>query len=185
MSQTLESTIRTSLIALLISAAVAGQPARGAVNPACNPAMDAMLKQISTPTHVYASQALGPHGKPRAMELIYADGVIYMQIGGAWKRSPLSVQDMRKQEEENRRNAKSMDCRYLRDETVNGEAAAVYHLQAVTEADTKSDSTLWISKRTGLPLKSENDIDIGDPGSKQHLSTRYEYTGVRPPAGAK
>ena len=41
----------------------------------------------------------------------------------------MSIQDMRKQQEENVRNAKSMTCRYLRDEAVDGEAAAVYRSQ--------------------------------------------------------
>jgi hypothetical protein len=188
MSQTLESTIRTTLIALLIAplvgAAAAGQPARGAVDAACKPAIDAILKQISTPTHIYATETSTRHGcKPEPRESIYAGGAIYIQMKGQWRRSPMSVQDMRKQQEENVRNTKSMSCRYLRDETVNGETAAVYHSQGETEAG-KSEATLWVSKRTGLPLRTVNDLDLGDK-DKMHLEIRYEYAGVRPPAGVK
>lgn len=184
MSQTLESTIRATLIALLLSATAAGQPARGAVDAACKPVLDAILKQITTPTHLYATETATFHGgKPETQELIYASDAVYVQIKGQWRRSPMSAQNMRKQQEENVRNAKSMACRYLRDETVNGEAAAVYHSQGETEAG-KSEATLWVSKRTGLPLRSENDIDTGAK-DKVHLEIRYEYAGVRPPAGVK
>src|SRR5215467_8056161 len=89
-------------------------------------------------------------GKPRSSESIFAGGAIYIQVKGTWKRSPMSLEDMRRQREENIRDAKSMSCRYLRDEAVDGEAAAVYSSQSETE-DTKSSATLWVSKRTGLP----------------------------------
>lgn len=48
----------------------------------------------------------------------------------------------------------------------------------------KSDAQTWISKGRGLPLKTEEDIDTGD-GDKKHMSIRYEYGGVRPPAGVQ
>lgn len=183
MRKHLENTIRASLIALLVFAA-AGQPARGAVDASCKPAIDAILKQIGTPTHIYATQTSALHGgKPEPRESIYTGGAIYVQVRGQWKRSPMSVQDMRKQQEENVRDAKSMSCRYLRDETVNGETAAVYHSQDETEEGT-SEATLWVSKRTGLLLRSENDVATGDK-SKMHLEIRYEYGDVRPPAGVK
>jgi hypothetical protein len=181
MSQKIERRIRAGAIALLVSAA-AGQPAR-AMDATCKPVLDAMAKRIATPSHVYATEAGARGGKPEIKESIYAGGAIYIQHKGKWVRSPISIQEMRKQEVENVRDAKAMTCRYLRDETVNGEAAAVYHSQAET-AGAKSDATLWVSKRTGLPLRSENNIDTGD-GDKMHMAIRYDYTDVRPPAGVK
>lgn len=181
MRNNIESMIGASLIALLIAAG--GQPARAA-DAACKTVLDAMAKQIETPTHLYATETSALRGgKPEPRESIYAGGAIYIQMRGQWKRSPMSTQDMRKQQEENVRNAKSMSCRYLRDETVNGETAAVYHSQNETEG-VKSQAVLWISKRTGLPLRSENDIDTGDK-DKMHLVIRYDYAGVRPPAGVR
>ncbi len=187
MSQEAEGTIRMrvsgAMLALLLSAAMAGRAA-GAVSPSCKPAVDAMLKQIATPTHVYATEVAARRGgKPQVNESIYAGGAIYVQVKGVWRRSPMSVQDMQKQQEENQLHAKSMACRYLRDETIDGESAAVYRAQADSEAG-KSDATLWISKRTGLPLRSENDLGAGE-ADKMHLSIRYVYAGVRPPAGVK
>jgi len=195
MSQKVESGVRTgvsggfatvgraSVLAILLSAAAAGQPAR-AVDATCKLVLDAMTKRIATPSHLYATESMALRdSKPKTSESIYAGGAIYIQVKGKWSRSPLSIEAMRKQEEENQRNVKSMTCRYLRDETVNGEAAAVYRSQAESEA-TKSDSTLWVSKRTGLPLRNESAIDIGG-GDKVHLAIRYDYANVRPPAGVK
>jgi hypothetical protein len=33
-------------------------------------------------------------------------------------------------------------------------------------------------------LRTEEDVDAGDAG-KRHISIRYEYADVRPPAGVK
>ena len=67
-----------------------------------------------------------------------------------------------------------------RDESVNGEAAALY--MAHSENDTvKSDAQTWISKSKGLPLRTEEDIDTGD-GDKRHMSIRYEYGNIQAPA---
>ena len=170
--------------ALLIATAVAGRPAL-AMDPACKPVLDAMAKQAATPSHLHMTQvAAFRGGKPMTGESIYTGNVLYIQVRGTWRRSPVSVQDMTKQREESTRNAKSMACRYLRDETVGGEAAAVYRSQAEIE-DAKSDSTLWVSKRTGLPLRSESDIDTGASWARSTRRSATHYADVRPPAGVK
>lgn len=178
--------IAAGALALLILTPLAVRPARAAaVDPACKPVLDSMAKQYSTPVHLYTTEvAAFRGGKPRSSEAIFAGGTIYVQVRGKWTRSPMSLEEMRRQREENIRNAKSMSCRYLRDEAVNGEAAAVYSSQSETE-EAKSSSTLWVSKRTGLPLKNEIDIDTGGKEGKQHDSVRYDYSNVRPPAGVR
>ncbi|HSS49156.1 MAG TPA: hypothetical protein VLX28_09425 [Thermoanaerobaculia bacterium] len=180
MSQKIQSRIGLGLIALVFSVTLAGRPARAAVDAACKLVLDAVAKQLDTPSHVYMTEVRG--GKRETKESVYAGGVIYIQVKGKWRRSPMSKQDVLKQEEENKRDAKE-SCRYLRDEAVNGEAAAVYHAQA-ENGGVKSDSTFWISKRTGLPLRNEEDIDTGD-NDKWHMSIRYDYAGVQAPAGVK
>ena len=89
----------------------------------------------------------------------------------------MTVQQMLEQEKENREHG-TATCRYLREEVVGGEAAAVYSAHSENE-DVKSDGQVWISKK-GLPLREELDIDIGDP-SKIHHSVRYEYSNVQAP----
>ena len=89
-----------------------------------------------------------------------------------------------KQQEENERTVKALSCRYLRDEAVNGEPAAVYVEHSEPEGAT-SDATTWVSKSRGLPLRLESDIDAGGKMGKSHRSIRFEYSNVQPPAGVK
>ena len=62
---------------------------------------------------------------------MYTNGAIYVLMKGKWIRSRMTPQDMLKQEEENIRDSKST-CRHVRDEVVNGEAAAMYIAHAKT-----------------------------------------------------
>jgi hypothetical protein len=184
MSQTLEAMIRATAIALLIAAA-AGQPARAAFDPSCKPMIDAIMKQVGTPTHVVVTETapFREHGKPTTHDMIYADDGIFIQVKGRWTRTT-SVKAMRQQQEENQRDPKSkMSCRYLRDEAVGGETAAVYHAQSEDEGG-KTASTMWVSKRTGLPLKSDTNIDTGNK-EPLHMVMSYDYANVHAPAGVK
>jgi hypothetical protein len=127
-----------------------------------------MDKVLMTPTHIYSATRPAPKGgnKSRAedtrySETIYVGGSTYTKVGGKWIRGSWTTQQVMKQEEENRQNSK-YSCRYLRDESVNGEAAAVYGTHSQNE-DITSDGQVWISKKTGLPLRHEFDIDAGGP----------------------
>jgi len=166
---------------LLLSAVCISAPARAADN-GCLPVFDAMSKVLATPTHIYNTEtAASPNSKPTTHEGIYFGGTIYVRVGGKWRRSPMDAAAMAKQEAENRRTGK-YSCRYLRDEVVNGEAAAVYASHSENEG-TKADATTWISKSRGLPLRTEE--DFGDQTSANHISIRYDYSGVHPPPGVQ
>jgi hypothetical protein len=149
-----------------------------AADSGCQPVFDAMSKVLMTPTHVF-NEAAGtrPGDKARNSELIYFGGAIYVKVKDKWIRSKMTAQDMIQQEQENRKTG-TATCRYLREESVNGETAAVYSAHSENE-DVKSDGQLWISRR-GLPLREELDTDVGDP-SKMHRSIRYEYSNVQAP----
>jgi hypothetical protein len=155
----------------------------------CQAVDDAMNKVMTTPTHIYTAMSPVPKdgSKPRTedtsySETIYVGGSAYTKVGGRWSRGGWTPQQVMKQEEENRRKSK-YSCRYLRDESVNGETAAVYstHAERSDVGQVKSDSQEWISKSRGLPLRGELDIESGDVSGKNHLSVRYEYTNVQPP----
>ena len=87
------------------------------------------------------------------------------------------------QREQIRREAK-LTCGHLRDEAVDGEAAAV-DSSLQESADEKIDTVTWVSRQSGLPLRQESDIDVGGSAGKSHRSSRYEYRNVQPPAGMK
>lgn len=156
----------------------------------CHPVDDALNKVITVPTHIYSAMSpiLSNGSTPRPSdtihnETIYVGGSAYVKVSGKWSRSEWTPQRIMRQEQENRQKSKST-CRYLRDESVNGETAAVYSTHSETSDEDlgliKSDGQVWISKGRGLPLRHEFDIEAAG-SSKQHHSVRYEYTNVQSP----
>jgi hypothetical protein len=155
-----------------------------AMDPACQPVADASAKMLTTPTHITSSTtAAYTGGKPRNTESIYAGNAIYVNVGGKWSRSKMTPQEMLKMEQENRQDKKGT-CHYVRDESVNGEAAALYAEASDTEVG-KSNAQTWISKSRGVPLRTEIDMDVGGSMGKSHMSMHYDYTNVQPPAGVR
>lgn len=169
------------VLAAVMAACCISTPAVAAADAACQPIFDAATKIFAVPTHAYTSQAL-PGGKSRTAEVIYFNNAIYATANGKWIHSKMTAQDMLKQEQKNIRDSKT-SCRHVRDELVNGDLAALYMAHSDNDG-IKSDAQTWISKSKGLPLKTEEDIDTGG-GDKRHMSIRYEYSNVRPPAGVQ
>ncbi len=152
----------------------------------CKAVFDASNKVIVTPAHLYSSRTELRINKTTNNEMIYsggASGAIYILIDGKWTRSRMTGGEMLKIQEDNRATQKAT-CQFLRDESINGEAATVYSGHAQSE-DSNTSTTIWISKSSGLPLRQDVDIDVGGIAGKSHQSTRYEYTNVRPPAGVQ
>lgn len=152
----------------------------------CQPVFDALNKVITTPTHIYSTMDTIPKNgaKPPVDETMYVETIyfgerVYTKFAGSWSLSPMTPQQVMKQEQENRKNSKPT-CAYLRDEPVDGESAAVYSIRAET-SDRRSDGQVWISKSRGLPLRQELDIDTVDKSGKNHHTMRYEYKNVQPP----
>jgi hypothetical protein len=164
------------------SAASAGSVSpRPIVTPAvdpCKPVFDANNKTLDTPNHAYMD-GVGAEAKKSTSEMITVNGERYVQVKGAWRKSPMTVAATKAQEEENIKNAKVLSCKKIGDDSVNGEAATLYTEHSETE-DTKSDGKIWISKSRGVILKNDIELDSGDAG-KQHVSIRYEYGNVKAP----
>lgn len=151
-----------------------------AQDPVCKVLFSALDKTIITPSHSYVTQTDSGKGAPENGEQIFAGGTRYIKLNGKWMKSPLTTQELQEQDRQNRQNAKEYSCRYVRDESVQGESASVYHTHNKTE-DFASDAQIWISKSRGLILRAEEDMDTGGEGGKRHLSTRYEYGNVQAP----
>jgi hypothetical protein len=175
------------LVALTFGISLGANPL--AAQEGCKAVDEAMDKLMKIPTHIYTdmSPVLSNRAKPgpadiHHTETIYAGGAAFSNVAGTWKRSEWDVQRVVQQEQKNRQASK-FRCRYLRDETVNGEMAALYGTHADRE-DIHSDGQIWISKSKGLPLRQESDIEMAGPGGrpgKNHFSSRYEYASVQPP----
>jgi hypothetical protein len=131
-------------------------------------------KQHKTPTHVYSTSKIS--GQTFPSEMIYAAGSVYMKMNGKWTLTD-SIKDLEQAVPKKGQNASSKDtCRYVKDEPVNGEMAALYSSHSETSKG-KIDLQFWISKATGLPLRQESSSD----GGKAVISTRFEYGNVKPP----
>lgn len=142
---------------------------------ACKPVNDAMLKAATTPHHAVSVRDGSHRG-----ESIVVDNTSYVQIKGAWRKSPMSPQDQLQQEQENIRNAKVYTCSQLRSETINGIAAVAYHVHSETPDVGNADGTVWIAPSLGLPLKTEEDI-MQSMGPKMHLSITWDYANIQAP----
>lgn len=168
--------------ALLMLAA--GPLSAQAVPASCRALVDAEKKGFSTPSHAYATEASSTPGQPPVIhETIISGGVSYILHKGKWRRSPLTPADMLKQLEQNLDSAKAFSCERNGTDLVNGTATDVY-LAHETQADFSAVARTWVARSSGLVLKTEEDIDTGGPGGKQHISIRYDYDNVRAPAGA-
>ncbi len=71
-------------------------------------------------------------------------------------------------------------CSYLRDESVDGQPAAVYREQYQSKTGS-TDATIWISKSSGLLLREEQDGDVIGKG-KGHIAYRWTARTSEEPA---
>jgi hypothetical protein len=169
-------------LCLIAGVLVAGRA--HAADATCKLLADANTKIYSIPTHIYMTETAAG-GQARKSELVYLNGKTYVQVAGKWRVSPQTPQKMIEiRKETEAEQEKTMTCKVVRDESVNGEAAVLYsaHQQ---DPDAKNDSQIWISKSRGVPIKLEMDMDVGGAAGKSHRTMRYEYTNVQVPAGVQ
>jgi hypothetical protein len=161
----------------LVAAVVQAQ----AIPASCQPVLAARRKMFTVP-HRSSTTDVAPKGGAagKASNGIFTADAIYIQIRGAWKKSPMTPKDMLEQMESNLREAKALACKQLGDEPVDGTPAAVYTAHSESE-NGKADAKLWVAKGTGLLLRDDEAIDDGT--TIRHRSTRYDYKDVRAPAG--
>jgi hypothetical protein len=157
----------------LPSAATAQTP----VPPECKPMLTAGEKQFTVPSHAFmTTTGMGP--APNHSEVININGATYVKVRDNWMKSPRSSEQLAKQSKEQIANARSYSCKQMPDDVVGGVAASVYssHTEMGQGA---TDTQVWVAKSTGLPLKSEVDMNLS--GRKSHVSVRYEYGNVQAP----
>lgn len=173
----------TVVLALCVSSAL------GAQSPSCAPIYGVMAKLFDTPFHLYMidsaqTDARLHGGKPTVSEEIWIGNVMYLTSRGKWMKSPIDVASLRQSQKERLEDATKATCTHVRDETVNGEPAALWTIRSVTE-DGTSETNAWVSKRRNLVVQSDVRLDVGGALGKSHMIQRYEYTNVQAPAGVK
>lgn len=150
---------------------------------ACKVAIDAVTRVLATPNHQYMTRTdPADGGKSRHTEVIDTGIAMYVEVDGKWRTSPVSPQGMQDMLIEGQKRARETSCRLLRDETIGGTGVSVYSMHNESDSGV-SDTTLWISKSDGLPLKQEIDMDTGGARGKSHSEVRFVYTNVKAPPG--
>lgn len=165
-----------------------------AAGTACDIVAATDIKLLQTPYHSYLAMhvQLAAHGAmhdvPHALgmdnatqESIFAGGVIYDKSSdGSWHRSKVTVEAMAPMvRDEQKHTDADHTCRYLRDETVDGQNAAVYEIKSKNNKLIGAGTThMWIAKASGLPLRQRSEVD-----ANTYSELRYEYTNVHAPAG--
>ena len=175
--------IAARLLSAAVSAAVLAVvwlPAR-ADDAACQAVLQAVLKQTAAPVHqkVTIETAAAPD-KPMHNEMIRLGDTLYMQARGQWMVRPY---DAAKAADDARQAMTKGEhsCTRLRSEAVDGQPAELFRVQSKT-ATGGSDTQIWISTASGLPLRQT--VTMLEQGTvKLKHEVRSDYANVRAPAG--
>ena len=174
----------TPMAALSLVVLAVTQLAGQSVPAACREPVEAERKGFKTPHHAYATEQAAQPGQAVVHETIMSGGVSYILYKGKWRRSPLTPAEMLSQLDENLASAKVLNCELTGTELVHGSPATVYLIHQ-TQPDFTTVIRLWVARSSGLVLRTEEDMDTGDPAGKKHISIRYDYDNVQAPAGAE
>ena len=109
---------------------------------------------------------------------VTVDGTTYLQVNGAWRKSPFTPQDNVTQSRGNLKDAKEYTCKPLPDAVVDGTPVVNFATHTVGSEDDIIDSRIAISKATGLAVSIEN--RRGADGAASYM-TRYGYANVKAP----
>jgi hypothetical protein len=159
---------------------VAGAGAR-ADDAACQAVLQAVLKQTAAPVHqkVTIETAAAPD-KPMHNEMIRLGDTLYMQARGQWMARPY---DAAKAADDARQAMTKGEhsCTRVRSEAIDGQPAELYRVQSKT-ATGGSDTQIWISTASGLPLRQT--VTMLEQGTvKLKHEVRSDYANIRAPAG--
>jgi hypothetical protein len=143
----------------------------------CKAVLDAKLAQARAPAYAVTFTHAQPGQPTKPGESRRLNGVSYYLVNGAWVSKAQTADELVQELKDVSKDAK-MNCKTTGDEAVGGQPATLYDAKIDNDGST-SESQMWISKTTGLPLKSHTQIDDG-----QVLDQTYTYDGVTaPPVG--
>ena len=166
-----------------------------AADPICNQIAAASQVLRTTPFHIYMTEtksfanqnmakAAGQIGMggTRQSEEISTGKNIYVMSRGKWVDMQTSFAAMEQDKDADPDTKKAMEeskCKVLPDEAMYGQPARVY-LRSTPALGT--ELKLWVAKTTNLPIRMDLTHDQG--AMKMLMVSRYEYSGVQPPAHA-
>lgn len=171
---------RLPVLALGMALGMVGREAM-ADDAACQDVLDAVIKQATVPVHQkFSIESAAMPGKTLQSEMIRTGNTLYMQIRGQWSSRPY---DGRKAIDDARQAMQKVEhsCTRVRGETVDGQSADLYSVEAKT-ASGGTDSQIWISSASGLPMR-QHTVMLEQGGPKAQHDVRFDYTDVHAPQG--
>jgi hypothetical protein len=160
------------------AAAAASSSAAGGFSFAsdpCEAVFNAMVAQAKQP-YVAAITTTKPSGSPTQSETRVVAGKSYFQVDGKW-HSVAQTTDQMVADLTSVHKSATGTCKVSGDEAVGGKSATVFDAHIVNQGSA-SDNRLWVSKDTGLPLKSEAHLEGGEI-----VAQVFEYDNVTAPIG--
>lgn len=147
---------------------------------ACAAAIDAAIAQAKVP-HADMHVTTMPGQAPTRAEMIFVGDKAYTKLDGAWHSMAYPVQQQVDMLTANKARAAQTPhtCQKLSNSPINGEPASLFIMRAETNGKA-TDARVWISDRTGLPLKSEVHL-----GSGTVFIDEFRYGNIAAPPGVK
>ena len=159
-------------LSILVGAIAASADAQVPPGP-CKAVFEAMLAETTTPHHAMTTK----NGAPMGESIATADAM-YVKVKGVWKKSPMTPKAMLQQQQENIRDATVASCKALPDDVVDGQPATVYQTHYEQKDLVPSDAKVWISKTSGLPLRTDVSLQAGE---KTSVVTQFDYDHITAP----
>lgn len=138
----------------------------------CKPAVAAMEKSLVADHTIVATRGAD------TMRGVTVGGQSWIQVQGAWRKSPVSPKESAEMAHENLKGAKQFSCKALPDTVIEGTPVVVYATHTVSGDDDVMDSRVAISKATGLVVSVESRAG-GETGFG--MVTHYGYGNVKAP----
>jgi hypothetical protein len=169
---------RLPILVLGAALGVLGREAH-ADDAACQAVLDADIKQATIPVHQKISiESAAMPGKALQSEMIRTGNTLYMQVRGQWTSRPYDGQKAASDARLAMQKAEH-SCTRVRSEALDGQPADLYSVEAKT-ASGGTNSQIWISSASGLPLRQHTVMLEQDSAKAQH-DVRFDYTDVRAP----
>lgn len=169
--------IRWFIISLsLVATGVFAEPL---VTMECVDVFAATKKLLGTPHHSFSYVTVGGSVETVTSEMIVLGSLTYVRQGNEGWHNGLSVEELESRYRERWSRAKQLNCAYMRDELLSGELVAHYYIREDLDGST-DDTDLWITRREGLILRSESDINERR-GRTVHTSIKHEFNNVEAP----
>ena len=143
----------------------------------CAPLVSAMIAQARTPFAGTMATAKPDKSVDRTASIVTGTKM-YIQVNGAWQSMPYTAQDAIDRINKAAKAAKQT-CAKGGSEAVDGVATSIFNAHIAT-AGGVSDNRIWISDKTGLPVKSETQFQNG-----MTVTQSYRYDNIQPPVGVE